>query len=174
MDDGEAVAGTSSFDVYLKSSAKDTDLQVTMSEIRPDGQETYVQNGYLRASHRKLGPESTPLSPVPTHLEEDAQDMPKGKFDLVRIQVFPVAHAFRAGSKLRVTVSAVGGDRPRWDFATVDGGTTQNTIALGGATASKLVLPVLAGANAKGTPLPGPTALRGEPNRTYVKASNGG
>ena len=66
----------------------------------------------------------------------------------------PSAHAFRAGSRIRVTVQAVGGDRPRWAFSTVDRGRTRNTIALGGARASKLVLPVVAGATAKGTPLP--------------------
>src|SRR3712207_8428059 len=47
------IAGPSSLDVYLKSSARDTDLQATISEVRPDGAETYVQNGWLRASHRK-------------------------------------------------------------------------------------------------------------------------
>jgi uncharacterized protein len=92
----------------------------------------------------------------------------------VRVPIFPVAHAFRAGSRIRVTIEAVGGDRPRWDFATVDHGTTTNTIELGGPNASQLVLPVVAGATAKGTPLPPPTALRGEPNRSYVPASNGG
>ncbi len=168
------MAGTSSFDVYLKSSAKDTDLQVTLSEIRPDGQETYVQNGWLRASHRKLSSESTVLSPDPTHLSKDAARMPAGKFTLVRIPIFPVAHAFRAGSRIRVTLQAPGGDRPRWKFATIEKGSTKNTVALGGAQASKLVLPVFAGANAKGTPLPAPTALRGEPNRAYTPASNGG
>jgi hypothetical protein len=75
---------------------------------------------------------------------------------------------------LRVTVQAVGGDRPRWDFSTVDKGHTVDTIALGGKHASSLVLPVIPGANAKGTALPGPTALRGEPNRSYAAASNGG
>ena len=93
---------------------------------------------------------------------------------LVRVPIYPVAHAFRAGSRIRVTVQAPGGDRPRWDFDTVDKGNTRNTVALGGARASSLVLPVLAGATAKGTPLPPPTALRGEPNRTYKAASNGG
>ena len=34
--------------------ATDTDIQVTLSEIRPDGQETYVQSGWLRASRRVL------------------------------------------------------------------------------------------------------------------------
>src|SRR5829696_3242842 len=47
-------AGPASLDLRLRSSARDTDLQVTISEVRPDGRETYVQNGWLRASHRKL------------------------------------------------------------------------------------------------------------------------
>jgi uncharacterized protein len=169
------IAGPSSLDLQLKSSAPDTDLQVTLSEVRPDGNETYVQNGWLRASHRKLdAARSTALDPVPTHLKADAAPLPAGAFSLVRVPIFPVAHAFRAGSRIRVTVEAAGGDRPRWDFATVDHGTTTNTIALGGPYGSQLVLPVVAGATAKGTPLPAPTALRGEPSRTYVPASNGG
>jgi hypothetical protein len=88
--------------------------------------------------------------------------------------VFPVTHAFRAGSRIRVTVQAAGGDRPRWDFATIDRGRTRNTVSLGGARASKLVLPVIAGASALGTPRPQPTALRGQPSRRYLPASNGG
>ena len=35
-------------------------------------------------------------------------------------------------------------------------------------------LPVVPGQTAQGTPLPAPTALRGEPSRTYTPASNGG
>jgi uncharacterized protein len=169
------IAGPSSLDVWLKSSRPDTDLQVTLSEVRLDGNETYVQSGWLRASHRKLNAKlSTALDPFPTHLKSDAARLPKGRFALVRVPIFPVAHAFRAGSKIRVTITATGGDRPRWDFSTVDKGNTQNTVSLGGARASNLVLPLIAGATAKGTPLPGPTALRGEPNRAYVAASNGG
>jgi len=168
-------AGPASLDLRLRSSARDTDLQVTISEVRPDGRETYVQNGWLRASHRKLDArESTALDPVPTHLREDAAPLPRGAFSLVRVPVFPFAHAFRAGSRIRVTVQAPGGDRPRWRFATIERGSTRNTLALGGARASRLVLPVVAGATAKGTPLPAPTALRGQPSRAYVPASNGG
>ena len=169
------VAGPASFDVFLRSSAKDTDLQVTLSEVRPDGNETYVQNGWLRASHRKLDARrSTVLDPLPTHLERDAAALPRGRFTLVRVPFFPASHAFRAGSRIRVTLQAPGGDRPRWEFATIDRGTTRNTVALGGARASKVVLPVVRGADAKGTPLPPATALRGQPSRTYVPASNGG
>jgi uncharacterized protein len=170
------IGGPGSLDLYLRSSARDTDLQVTLSEVRPDARETYVQNGWLRASHRKLNARrSTALDPFPTHLRSDAAPLPRGRYTLVRVPIFPAAHAFRAGSRIRVTLEAPGGDRPRWSFATLERrGSTRNTVALGGARASSLVLPVLAGATANGTPLPAPTALRGQPSRAYVAASNGG
>ncbi len=169
------IAGTSSLDLFLKSSARDTDLQVTLTEVRPDGKETLVQNGWLRASHRKLDRKlSNALSPEPTHLKKDARKLRKGKFTKTRVQIFPVAHAFRAGSKIRINIQAPGGDRQIWDFDTLEDGTIRNTIAFGGKRPSKLVLPVLKGADAQGTPLPPATALRGQPSRDFVPAANGG
>ena len=55
-DDGRVPA---SVDLWLRSTAPDTDLEVTLTELRPDGQERYVQSGWLRASHRKLDPAMT-------------------------------------------------------------------------------------------------------------------
>ena len=50
--------------------AADTDLEVTLTEVRPDGQERYIQSGWLRASHRQLDEaESTPLLPFQPLLE---------------------------------------------------------------------------------------------------------
>ena len=169
------LGGSGSLDVWVRSSARDTDLQMTLTEVRPDGKETLVQNGWLRASHRKLDlKQSTALNPVPTHLEQDARGMRKGKFELVRVPMFAVAHAFRAGSKIRINLQAPGGDRQIWDFDTLENGSITNTIGLGGKYPSKIVLPVLQGATAKGTPLPVPTALRGQPSRDFVPALNGG
>ncbi|MBK8293544.1 MAG: CocE/NonD family hydrolase [Solirubrobacterales bacterium] len=169
------IAGSSSLDLWLKSTKKDTDLQATISEVRPDGKETYVQNGFLRASHRKLNRKlSTAIDPFPTHLKQDAAPLSRRKYSLTRVPIFPVAHAFRAGSKIRITVQAVGGDRPIWDFLTVDKGEAKNTISIGGKKPSKFVVPVLTGADAQGTTLPSPKALRGQPSRDYVEASNGG
>lgn len=169
------IAGPSSLDLYLKSNMPNTDLQVTMTEVRPDGKETYVQNGWLRASHRKVDPDaSTPDDPIQTWLEKDGAPLEKGKYNLTRVQIFPVAHVFRAGSKIRINIQAPGGDRTIWDFDTIEKGKTTNTIGLGGAAASRLVLPVIPGQTAQGNPLPEPTALRGQPSRTYVRASNGG
>jgi predicted acyl esterase len=169
------LGGQASLDLWVRSSARDTDLQMTITEVRPDGKETLVQNGWLRASHRKLDRrKSTVLNPVPTHLRQDARWMRKGRFELVRVPVFAAAHAFRAGSKIRINLQAPGGDRQIWDFDTLEDGSITNTIGLGGRYPSKIVLPVLQGATAKGTPLPVPTALRGQPSRIYEPAANGG
>ena len=81
---------------------------------------------------------------------------------------------FRAGSKIRLNIQAPGGDRTIWNFDTIENGNTTNTVGLGGAIPSKLVLPVIPGQTAEGTPLPPPTALRGQPSREYVPAGNGG
>lgn len=169
------IAGTSSLDLWLKSNKPNTDLQVTMTEVRPDGKETLVQGGWLRTSHRKVNPRmSNKVNPVQTWLNKDRAKLKKGKFNYTRVQVYPVAHMFRAGSKIRVILSAPGGDRTIWNFDTIEKGKTRNTISIGGKKPSKLVLPVIPGVDAQGTPLPEPTALRGQPSRDYQPASNGG
>ena len=169
------IVGSASADLWVQSSKADTDLQVGVSEVRPDGNETLVQNGWLRASHRKLdAAKSTALDPFPTHLQSDAANLPSGQYTLVRVPIYAFGHAFRAGSRIRITVMAPGGDRQIWDFGTLEDGTTTNTLSLGGTKPSAVVLPVIPAATAKGTSLPPATALRGEPNRTYVAATNGG
>jgi predicted acyl esterase len=170
------VVGPGSVDLWLRSSAADSDLQVTLSEARPDGLETYVQSGYLRASHRKLDDDrSTPTLPVHTHLEADASPLPAGEFVPVRVEIYSVTHVFRKGSRVRVSVEAPGGDRVAWAFDTPPtDGQVVNEISRGGKRASKLVLSVVP--TAKDTPedLPPCPSLRGQPCRTYFTAVNGG
>ncbi|MEJ7582843.1 MAG: CocE/NonD family hydrolase [Acidimicrobiales bacterium] len=139
-----AYAGTGSADLWLRSTAPDTDLEVTLVEVRPDGHEVFVQSGWLRASHRKLDPSrSTELTPYQTHLEGDAAPLPAGEFVPVRIEVFPFAHVVRPGSRLRLNVEAPGGNQPFWAFATLDGGYVINEIAHSAGHPSSLVLPLL-------------------------------
>ena len=48
------VIGSGAVNLWVRSSTPDVDLQATISEVRPDGNETFVQNGWIRASERKL------------------------------------------------------------------------------------------------------------------------
>jgi putative CocE/NonD family hydrolase len=169
------VVGPASLDLWLRSSAPDTDIQATVSEVRPDGSELYITSGFLRASDRALDRRaSTALHPVPTYLASTARPLPPGRFEEVRVPIDPITYAFRAGSRLRITVSAPGGDRPQWAFASYPThGTVVDTVSLGGARASALVLPVDPGLVPPDAQ-PACPSLRGDPCRQYVPAGNGG
>jgi putative CocE/NonD family hydrolase len=108
--------GPASVDLWLKSTATDTNLQATVTEVRPDGQEVYVARGWLKASQRKLDRRaSSPTMPVQTHLESDVQPLVPGEPTSMRLEVFPFDYVFRAGSRIRVVIdtpSQTGG----WNF----------------------------------------------------------
>jgi uncharacterized protein len=166
------VVGNASVDLWLESTAPDTDIQVTITEVRPDGKETFVQNGWLRASDRALSPDATDLRPTHPLTEAAVEKMPGGKFVSARVEVFPFAHAFRAGSRIRLIIDAPGASRPAWSFDALPAQPNEiNTIGRGGATASRIVLPVVSGVDvAPGLP-PCP-ALRGQPCRNTAVIAN--
>jgi uncharacterized protein len=163
-----AIIGAGAVQAWVRAKASDVDLQVTVSEVRPDGQETYVQSGYLRASMRTLDPrKSTLLEPVLSLRREDAGKLPKGRFAKLVIPLYYQGHLYRAGSRIRVTISAPVGDQPVWAFAeTVPQRNTRVTIALSRKFQSRVILPLVPGVTAP-TPLPQCTALRGEPCRAF-------
>jgi len=165
--------GSGSVDLWLKATATDVDLQVTLSEIRPDGQEVYIQTGWLRASRRALdAAQSTELRPVFSGLEADVQPVPSDQFVLARVELFPFGHAFRAGSRIRISVESPGGDRPLWKFNALPAdGTVVVDVARSAAYPSRIVLPVVPGVDVP-TSLPPCPSLRGEPCRTYVALNN--
>jgi hypothetical protein len=172
--DDTLVVGGGSVDLWISATTPDTDLEVTITEVRPDGTEIYVQGGWLRASERALDDDaSTALQPVQTFLEGDAAPLPEGEFTPVRIALFPVAHAFRAGSRLRLTIDAPGNNRPVWVFETISAG-EQVTVGFDADRPSQLVLPVVAGATLPQPAPPACGALRAQPCRDWVPAVNGG
>ena len=172
--DDMVIAGPGSVDLWIKSTSPDTDLEATVSEVRPDGQEIYVQSGWLRASQRALAVDSaSDLRPAHTNLEADAADLPTGEFTLVRIELFPFAHPFRAGSRVRLTIDAPGNSRAVWAFRTIDNG-EKVTIADYVEHPSKLVLAVIPGVAIPKAAPPACGSLRGQPCRRWVRAANGG
>ena len=162
------VIGAGAVNVWVRSSTPNVDLQATISEVRPDGKETFVQNGWVRGNERKLDPEkSTPLEPVLSLREADVSPMPAGQFVPVTIPLYYEGHAYRAGSRIRVTIAAPNGTQPIWAFDHAKPeGTAQVAIAYGAGTPSNLLLPVVPGVGVP-TGLPPCPGLRGEPCRAY-------
>jgi len=161
------LAGSGHASLWIESSADDADLQVTITEVRPDGQEMFVQSGWLRASQRALDPaKSTDLLPFQTHTEADATPLPSGEFTRVDVEIFPVAHVFRAGSRLRLIVDNPGGNRNLWKFDVLPNDGETITVGSGGSTPSELVLPFITGASVPAglPPCPG---TRSQPCRPF-------
>jgi hypothetical protein len=165
----DRVLSAASADLWLASTAADTDLQVTLSEVRPDGGETYIVRGWLRGSHRKLDTAaSTPLRPVQTHLESDAQPLQPGVPTPVRVELFPFAHTIRRGSALRLIVDAPTGMTGFWGFDFLKTPAV-DTIYHDHAHPSRLVVGVIPGERAQ-TGLPACDALQNQPCRSSVAA----
>jgi len=169
------VIGGGAVYVWVRSSSPDVDLQATVSEVRPDGNETFVQNGWLRASERELSTTSdnmfdqpsTVLDPIPTFTAADAQPVPSDGFVRVVIPLYFEGHVYRAGSRLRLTIAAPNGTQPVWSFGQTLPGTPTVSVAFAPGMPSSLVLPVVPGVSVP-TPLPACPSLRNEPCRAYV------
>lgn len=148
FDEDVLLAGSGSVKLWLAADHDDADLQVTISEIRPDGQEMYVQSGWLRASHRASDTGAVDPDEIHTHLEADFTPLPPGEFTEVDVEIFPAAHIFRAGSRLRLTVDSPGATRNLWAFDVVaaDGGDI--ILSLGDDTPSAVTLPLMTGLGA--------------------------
>jgi uncharacterized protein len=168
-----AVIGAGAVHVWIEASAPSVDLQATVSEVRPDGIETFVQNGWVRADERKLdAKQSTLLAPVLSLRAKDVQPLPRGRFVEVVIPLYYEGHVYRAGSRIRVTISAPGGSQPLWAFAdTSPKGTAKVSVQLSAGTPSSLILPVVPGVSVP-TGLPPCPSLRNEPCRAYVPLVN--
>jgi predicted acyl esterase len=163
-----AVVGGGAVQLWVRSSAPSVDLQVTVSEVRPDGKETFVQDGWLRASERKLDRvKSTLLAPVLSLRQADAAPLPRGRWTKLTVPLYYEGHVYRAGSRIRITIAAPNGAQPIWAFGeTIPAGHASVSIAHSRKMPSRLILPVVAGVRVP-TGLPPCPGLRGEPCRGY-------
>src|SRR6185437_7108989 len=178
----DAVAiGAGAIKLWVESSTPDVDLQATVSEVSSEGNETFVQNGWMRASERKLTTTAsnifkqtpTVLEPIPSFRK--MVPMPAGKFVPVTIPLYFQGHAYRAGSRIRITIAAPNGSQPIWSFSQPQPeGTTANvSIAFSPTKTSNLVLPIVPGVSVPTAQPPCPS-LRNEPCRPYQAIANNG
>ncbi len=145
--------GPGSLDLWFSGTSTDLDFQITLTEIRPDGNEVFIQRGFLRASHRALdAARSTATRPYHTHQQADAQLLTPLQPVQSRIEIFPFSHAIRAGSRLRIWIEAPTTQTGYWGFRAV---TDPSVVSIyhDSTRPSKLVLGVLPGRTA-GAPLP--------------------
>jgi uncharacterized protein len=101
------IYGPVSADLWVSSSANDTDLQVTLTDVRPDGNERFVQRGWLRMSARALDPShSTEHLPIRCDRPECIAALVPQQPALGRVELSKVSYAFRKGSRIRIWIDA--------------------------------------------------------------------
>ena len=97
--------GSASADLWVSVNSTDADLQVTLTDVRPDGQEQYVQRGWLRLSDRATDPSrSTALRPTLMDQPDSLRAMTPGTPALARVELPTFAHIFRPGSRIRLWI----------------------------------------------------------------------
>lgn len=164
--------GTASVDLWVRANVDDADVEVNLSEVRPDGQEMYIQSGWLRGSVRKTADSATDLWPALSMREADAAPLVPGEWTSMRVGVTAFAHVFRMGSRIRISVDTPGDSRARWTFDLKKfSEAAKYDIGHSSMHASSVVLPVIAGKSAT-TPLPPCPSLRGQQCRTHVAYTN--
>jgi predicted acyl esterase len=172
LTEGLVLLGPAAASIALSSSAPDTDLGLTLGEVRPDGTEIRISTGTQRGSMRDVDPNRSTAT-LPAFTFTQRRPLLPG-INRVPVQILPTAHVVRAGSRLRLTVAGVGGDREAWRYDSIDpeGGTTLNTLHLGASAPSSITLTAAPLSGYPAGALPCPSA--GKPCRAFVPMANGG
>jgi uncharacterized protein len=181
LTENAVAVGAGAIHLWVKSSTPDVDLQATVSEVGPDGNETFVQDGWLRASERALAKtssnifkqEPTLLEPIPTFKKNTP--MPAGKFVPITIPLYFEGHVYRAGSRVRLTIAGPNGTQPIWSSTETQpaGETAQVSIEFSPTKAASLILPIVPGVSVP-TAQPACPSLRNENCRSYQTYVNNG
>ena len=173
LEENTTVIGAGGLQVWVRSSKPSVDLQAVITEVRPDGKEVFVQNGWVRGKMRKLDKQkSAPLAPVLSLRAKHLSPMPPDRFVKVTIPLYYQGHAYRADSQIRVIVTDPNGDQPIWSFDEAQPKKRAKvSIAYSERRPSRLTLPVVPGVEVP-TELPPCPGLRGEPCRDYEPFEN--
>ncbi|MFZ0667895.1 MAG: CocE/NonD family hydrolase [Acidimicrobiales bacterium] len=157
------LSGSASLNLWISSAAPDTDIQATITEVRPDGQELYVQRGWLNVSQRAIDPQlSNKLRPVHLQTLASVALLEPGIPVEARVEINKFTHTFRTGSALRLIIDGPSntGD---WAFASEAG--TTNTVWCDADHPSALVVGLLSTQQAP-VGYPAPNTLIGQPCRS--------
>jgi uncharacterized protein len=173
LTEDQVMVGSASADLWVRSATGEADLGVTLSEVRPDGSEVYIQSGTLRATQRGLDADATELLPLHTNLEADASPLPVDEFTEARVEILPFGQIVRAGSRIRISVHTPGGDKVRWSYilAPQPEGTTID-VGHSAEHPSRLVLPVVPGISGYPATVPTCGSLRAQPCREFEVYTN--
>jgi uncharacterized protein len=106
------VTGHPEAHLWLATEAPDLDVFVYLEEVDGSGRSTYITEGTLRASHRKLGRASyNNLGlPFPSHYQSDLALIQPGRPVELVFSLLSTSYRFPKGSRIRITVAFADAD----------------------------------------------------------------
>jgi hypothetical protein len=106
------VTGHPEVHLWLATSAPDLDAFVYLEEVDGSGKSTYITEGTLRASHRKLSraPYNNLGLPFHSHYQSDLQPIPAGQPVELIFSLLSTSCRFPKGNRIRITVAFADGD----------------------------------------------------------------
>ena len=100
-----SLAGPLALHLVASSTATDTDWHAKISDVAPDGSESIVTDGALRASHRKLDRRRS-LRGRPYHTHTDPQPIEPGRFYAYDVEIWPTAYELAPGHRLQLRLTS--------------------------------------------------------------------
>ncbi|MEE2755350.1 MAG: CocE/NonD family hydrolase [Myxococcota bacterium] len=171
FDAATVIAGPGLVGLWIKSPVDDVTVQATLSEVTPMGYEVLIQSGWLRLSHRKAR-ETSGLRLSRSFSESDFQPLEPNIWTFSQLAIPSFAHAVRAGSALRITISTPGRDHGTWEFQPpAYDDVPRFQLGLSGEHASSLTLVSLPGVDVPAG-WPSCPSLRGQPCRPTAEINN--
>ena len=98
--------------LWLTTDAPDLDTFVYLEEVDGSGKSTYISEGDLRASHRKLtkAPFNILGLPYHSHYQSNLAPIPAGEPVELVFDLLPTSYLFRAGHRIRITITCADAD----------------------------------------------------------------
>lgn len=134
--------GPASVDLFASSTVGETDLVVVLADVWPDGTSHAVATGQLRTSFPNLDRARSRIDPVTGDIVQPYTDFSAktpaapGELREYHVEMLPLGNHFGAGHRLRLYVVGT----PDHSQPAAPG---VNTLAFGGVTPSRLVLPTV-------------------------------
>jgi putative CocE/NonD family hydrolase len=99
------LTGPMALHLVASSTAADTDWHARVVDVAPDGGESVITEGSLRASHRRLDPARSTWA-RPYHPHTDPRPIEPGRFYEYAIEIWPTAYRLARGHRLQVRVTS--------------------------------------------------------------------
>jgi putative CocE/NonD family hydrolase len=93
--------------LWLMTNATDLDVFVYLEEVDSSGKSTYITEGNLRASHRKVSkaPYNNLALPYHSHYQSDLMPIPSREPIELAFKLLSTSHRFHKGNRIRITVA---------------------------------------------------------------------